>query len=807
MKHFIKNYLFVGLVVFVLLISVVFISFYLNKPPKVVLKNAPSDVFSAERAMEYLPNIANKPHPMGTAEHLKVRNYLIDELKKLGTTPELQITEVYNPNTKTAGSVVNIIVKISGTDNSKAILVLGHYDSTEFSFGGSDDGSAIVTLLETLRAVKAMSPLKNDVVFLISDGEELGLLGAKAFIDQHPLAKEIGLVLNFEATGTSGPSMMFETSKDNYWLISEFAKAAPYPVANSLSVEVYKKMPNGTDLTTFINVGIKGLNFAYLDDRYNYHNYGDNIKNTSPESVQHNGSYALSLVRHFGNIDISKTTKGDAVYFNTIGSGFVYYSYKWVIPFAVITFLAFVVLLILGFKRKIIKPLRVLFGFFAFVIHLLIAPAIITCLFYILSKFYPGNDYRLLFYNYRPLLLGFVGIAIAISFTYFKLLSKGIKIWQALTLLILVLILLLASDNLNIVTSLVTVVTCAVLYFLFHKPTNIWELTTGFLTGWTILMFASCIAMPGVSYLFTWPFLFSLIPLLIYFVKKNQANFSVLEIGLFVIFAVPALLWFSQLTHIFLLAMGLSMAGAAIMFTLLCLSLLIPHIEIITKDKPWIIPICAFIFGLFFTLKGSVNLEYTENCKKLNSLIYAVNGETGETFITTYEKTADEWTKNFLSEKPDTCRMLDFFPFDKSVYIKKTINADPLPSPDCTILKDSIIGEKRCLDLHLESKRKANNLYVFIKTDTKVTEMGLNNSKLSELKPIRNTDWHYIGYFALPTSGIDLKLNIEKDKKVEIRLIDYNAGVPDSLINTFKPRPDYMAPFGDKTIVLKKFIF
>ncbi len=85
--------------------------------------------------------------------------------------------------------------------------------------------------------------------------------------------------------------------------------------------------------------------------------------------------------------------------------------------------------------------------------------------------------------------------------------------------------------------------------------------------------------------------------------------------------------------------------------------------------------------------------------------------------------------------------------------------------------------------------------------------MGLNNSKLSELKPIRNTDWHYIGYFALPTSGIDLKLNIEKDKKVEIRLIDYNAGVPDSLINTFKPRPDYMAPFGDKTIVLKKFIF
>ena len=103
---------------------------------------------------------------------------------------------------------------------------MGHYDSVDDSYGASDDGSAIVTMLETLRVLKTQDPLMNDIIFLFTDGEELGLLGARAFLEQHPLAKDIGLVLNLEASGTSGQSMMFETSKDNKWIISEFAKAA-----------------------------------------------------------------------------------------------------------------------------------------------------------------------------------------------------------------------------------------------------------------------------------------------------------------------------------------------------------------------------------------------------------------------------------------------------------------------------------------------------------------------------------------------------------------------------------------------------
>lgn len=50
------------------------------------------------------------------------------------------------------------------------------------------------------------------------------LLGAKAFVDAHPTAKEVKVALNFEARGNGGPSIMFETSPDNGWLIGALRK-------------------------------------------------------------------------------------------------------------------------------------------------------------------------------------------------------------------------------------------------------------------------------------------------------------------------------------------------------------------------------------------------------------------------------------------------------------------------------------------------------------------------------------------------------------------------------------------------------
>ena len=66
------------------------------------------------------------------------------------------------------------------------------------------------------------------------------------------------------------------------------------------------------------------------------------------------------------------------------------------------------------------------------------------------------------------------------------------------------------------------------------------------------------------------------------------------------------------------IAMELKMAGGAILFTVLCLSLLIIQIDIITRYKPWLVPLISLSAGLFFLVYGSVNLKYSERYKKQN---------------------------------------------------------------------------------------------------------------------------------------------------------------------------------------------
>jgi uncharacterized Tic20 family protein len=801
-----------SLALLILILVVPIVGFQLNKAPKAVPENAPLSEFSAARAMKHLVYIASEPHSIGTNAHAKVRDYIIDELRKLGIEPEIQSAELFYPGSLSASAsslaatVENIIVRLPGTEPGKLVLAVGHYDSVRDSYGASDDGSGVVTMLETIRLLQLRKPFKNDIVFLFTDGEEIGLIGAKAFVEKHPLAKNIGIVLNFESSGTTGPSLMFETSTDNNWIISEFAKVVPYPFANSLSYEIYRNMPNDTDLTPFKKNGNKGFNFAYIQNRFDYHTGGDNIKNTSVESIQHHGSYAVSLIQHFAGIDLDNSEKGNAVYFNTIGKGFVHYSYNWNVPFMILTCLVLCVIFYIGFRKKLIRTLPTLFGFFAFIIHLVIAPLVVTLIYFILIKYYPGNEYRLLFYNQDTVLLGFAGISIAISFLFYKLTMKGIRLWHLIPFIFLFFTLLIWSGQISLLTALATIGVAALIWLMYRKPVNVWEISLGAFAGWAILMVVACFVMPGVSYLFTWPLLFSMIPVGIYFLRKHQNEYSFLQTGLFLIAALPALLWFSNISNLFLVAMGLKLSGGAILFTVLCLSLLIVHIDIITRTKPWLVPLIAFSAGLIFLFIGTVHLKYNERYKKQNSLILATNGNTNESFLTSFNDKPDEWTIEYLSQNPDTIKLEDFYLFGKRDVLVKPVMGENLPAPALIVLKDTIANKQRLLRLHINSERKADNLFIQIKTDLDSIQVGINHSGLKMLNGLKDSEWHLIRYYAFPEEGIDMELKIEENQNIEISLIDFIYGLPVLREINIKPRPDYMMSNGDMTIATKKFV-
>ena len=316
--------------------------------------------FSTKRALNQVEAISKQPHFVGSENHEVVANYLVKELHKLGL--ETSIQEGYTLSDW--GNLVqskNILARIKGSNNSKALLLLSHYDSAPHSYspGASDAGSGVATILESVRAfLYNKTPHKNDIIILFSDAEELGLNGAALFVTQHQWAKEVGLVLNFEARGSSGPSyMLMETNKGNAGLVKEFASAkATFPVSNSLMYSIYKMLPNDTDLTVFREQGnIQGYNFAFIDDHFNYHTAQDDIHHLNKNTLAHQGSYLMPLLNYFSNADLNTTQASEDYVYFTIPYTFISYPFSWVLPMVIIALALFIFLLFLGKAKRILS--------------------------------------------------------------------------------------------------------------------------------------------------------------------------------------------------------------------------------------------------------------------------------------------------------------------------------------------------------------------------------------------------------------------------------------------------------------------
>ena len=170
-----------------------------------------------------------------------------------------------------AATVRNIVARIPGTACTGAVLIDAHYDGAGIAHAAADDGAGVVAVLEAVRALQAGPPLKNDVILLITDGEELGLMGARAFADQHPWMADVTVVLNLEMRGGGGPSIMFQTGADNGWVVRAMQDPVIRAFANSLSYEVYKRLPNDTDFSVFRKAGKQGLDFAGIARAAVYH--------------------------------------------------------------------------------------------------------------------------------------------------------------------------------------------------------------------------------------------------------------------------------------------------------------------------------------------------------------------------------------------------------------------------------------------------------------------------------------------------------------------------------------------------------
>ena len=280
-----------------LLIVVYLFRHILVAPPAV----DPDHAFNTQRTFERLERILGdqRPHSVDTDANDEVIARLKSEISDLGFVPIVkdEFHCVSWQRSARCARLQNIMFWVT-EPGPNAVLVLSHHDSVPAGPGASDDGAGVAASLE-IASLMAERDLNRPLLVLITDGEELGLMGANMFVEKNPLAKMVGAVVNMEARGVSGVTAFFQTSRPNGRDLEALNSSTRLPAASSLNSDIYELLPNDTDLTEFLGLPIDAANFAYSGDVAFYHTPGDTLENMDKRALFHLGASGLAAVEAF----------------------------------------------------------------------------------------------------------------------------------------------------------------------------------------------------------------------------------------------------------------------------------------------------------------------------------------------------------------------------------------------------------------------------------------------------------------------------------------------------------------------------
>ncbi|WP_227984391.1 M20/M25/M40 family metallo-hydrolase [Nocardia spumae] len=299
-----------GVLAFVFLVVVAVATAWEQQPHDYRDASAPAGEFSAERALDTVREIAARPHPVGSAEHDRVRDRLVTRLRDLGLDTEIRSGVGRYPvdlhgEVPPLGTVGNIVARWPGTAATGTVYLVAHYDSVPTGPGANDDGVGVATVLETVRALRAggVAP-RNDLVVLFTDGEEVGLLGAEAFAASGAADPRGGVVINHEARGAGGPPLLWRISHPDGALIRTVA-TNPHPNTDSLSTTLAgEQTTSTTDFVVLDGAGMRVLDWAFAGRNAYYHNPFDDPDQVDPATVQQFGDNTLASARDFGAGDL-----------------------------------------------------------------------------------------------------------------------------------------------------------------------------------------------------------------------------------------------------------------------------------------------------------------------------------------------------------------------------------------------------------------------------------------------------------------------------------------------------------------------
>ncbi|MGE5355499.1 MAG: M20/M25/M40 family metallo-hydrolase [Deltaproteobacteria bacterium] len=724
----------ISIVIFSIFAISVFYSFYSLTPHTISDNDTSPHKFSTSRAMKHIKFIADEHHFVGTAHHKKVREYLVSELQKLGLNTEIQSR--FSINEKWGGATMNhnILARIKGTGNGKAVMLLSHYDSAPFaSKGASDDAVGVATILEGLRAfIKSGVKHQNDIIILFSDGEEIGLNGAKAFVENHPWARDIGVVINFEARGSGGPSFtLLETNGGNEMMVKSFAKAScPYPVANSFLYSVYKMLPNDTDLTMFREIGnIEGYNFAFIDDFYDYHTSYDNYENIDINTVEHQGSYLMAMIGYFKNYDTAMIkSKKDYVYFTFPFLKIIYYPFSFAVPLYLFFVVCFISLIIAGIYLKKIKVKKISIGLL-FSTGLILGAVLFSHLLWKLITFIHPSYSDILHgfpYNGHDYIAAFAFIACGLtSIVSFKVLRNN----SAAEIIIPVAFL--------------------------------WLLISGFLT----------FRLTGASFFIIPAAILTLILAIDFFVNLETET----KLLIYAVLLIPFIIILSPFIQMFPVGLKMNFIPLSVFLTVMIVLTLLPVLHKIRFNK--MINYAILFFGVLFFVRAEFRSGFNEERPRHESINYVLYTDEKKAFWETNNTVMEPWIQSIMGKNIKAGSFMENYlsnKYNDQVKFHAPAKLIDLKQPVIKLLKDSITGNERHIKFRIEPQRNSCYLELLNKKGIIFKNFELNGIRFRKEYLDFSKRTSIISYY-LTEKGETPEVSFMIDKNSKPQLLLYEA--------------------------------
>lgn len=322
------------------------------------------------------------PHSiMNEEENKKVQEYIISELEKLGivnsdtTEAPAYLVQSFVTDRRRyqAFYLDNVIVHIPANAPEKtnqAVMTMAHFDSVSTGQGASDDTLACGTMLEAIRyyldRMNNGYTITNDLVFCFVNGEEYGLLGSEAFMNEFngfdKLVERINFAINLEARGTAGTQIMFETSANNYNTVKLFGEVNDNLYTCSIATMIYDMMPNGTDFSNYKDL-YQGVNIANIGEGENYHTQNDSPENIKESCLTQQAQIINNLLDKLGSYDLDLLYEAEenAIFFSYLNIADVVYSFDFSVVLAVIgglLLIANIVLSIVYKRKRLVKTFK-----------------------------------------------------------------------------------------------------------------------------------------------------------------------------------------------------------------------------------------------------------------------------------------------------------------------------------------------------------------------------------------------------------------------------------------------------------------